>query len=596
MFTTIKKLTGKVLEHKFISLVIFAVLAYGAYYGYGRIRGGSAANSYVLGLVKRGDVIASISGSGQVSSSNQIGLAPKASGDVVLVGAQSGDRVKKGTLLLKIDTQNAEKNLRDAKAGLESAKLSMKKLVEPADALTILQAENALATANETKQETSDSLKKDYDDGFNTTSNAFLDLPPIISGLNDLLFGSAKGLGGGAQWNIDYYADNAGKYDDKASQYRDDAYSNYQTARQKYDKNFTDYKTTGRFASEEDIEALIQETYDTTKAIADAVKSSSNLIQFYKDQLIERGLAPAALADTHLSYLSGYTSKTNTHLSNLFNALQAIQNDKNSLVSIERTIAEKTESLAKLKAGPNALDIQSQQLTIEQKQNALLDAQENLKNYYIYAPFDGTVAVIDAKVGDTASSATTITFIAEQKLAEISLNEVDVAKLKIGQKATVTFDALPDLGISGEVAQIDTIGTVTQGVVTYNAKIAFDTQDDRVKPGMSVAVSIVTDTKLNTLTVANSAVKNEGENYYVEVPVGLTDQEKNSGTASSGTTLANTPVRQDIKIGLSNDSITEVADGLKEGDTVILRTINSAATATTANNSGLRIPGFGGGR
>ncbi|MDD5433706.1 MAG: hypothetical protein PHE77_03610, partial [Candidatus Pacebacteria bacterium] len=61
-------------------------------------------------------------------------------------------------------------------------------------------------------------------------------------------------------------------------------------------------------------------------------------------------------------------------------------------------------------------------------------------------------------------------------MAEISLNEVDVAKVKIGQRAIITFDAIDELEITGKVEDVDTIGTVSQGVVSYNVKIIFDTQ------------------------------------------------------------------------------------------------------------------------
>ena len=97
--------------------------------------------------------------------------------------------------------------------------------------------------------------------------------------------------------------------------------------------------------------------------------------------------------------------------------------------------------------------------------------------------------------------------ITKQKIAEISLNEVDAAKVKVGQKVTLTFDAIDGLSITGEVSEIDALGTVSQGVVTYGVKIAFDTQDERVKSGMSVSAAIITDVKQNVLLVPNAAVK-----------------------------------------------------------------------------------------
>src|SRR5207248_903868 len=84
-------------------------------------------------------------------------------------------------------------------------------------------------------------------------------------------------------------------------------------------------------------------------------------------------------------------------------------------------------------------------------------------------------------------------------------------------KATLTFDAIPDLTISGTVAEIDSLGTVSQGVVTYNVKISFDTQDSRIKGAMSVSAAIITEVKQDVLVVLNSAVKSSSGASYVEM-------------------------------------------------------------------------------
>lgn len=85
------------------------------------------------------------------------------------------------------------------------------------------------------------------------------------------------------QWNIDYYADSVKIYgeEEKVLQYRTDAYDKYQIARRAYDKNFQDYKSTSRFSESSTVVSLIDETYETVKNIAEAVKSANNLIQFY---------------------------------------------------------------------------------------------------------------------------------------------------------------------------------------------------------------------------------------------------------------------------------------------------------------------------
>jgi HlyD family secretion protein len=573
----ILKIIKKILASKLLLAITILILLGGGYWGYKAFFGASAAVRYVSAQVQKGTLIVSVSGSGQVSASNQVDIKPKVSGDVVYIGVKNGQEVKAGALIAQLDATDAQKAVRDAEANLESAKLSLEKLKQPADTLSILQAENSLAQAKESKLDAEAALKKAYDDGFNTISNAFLDLPTVITGLHDVLFNSDFSIN---QENLSYYANAVKSYDDKVLQYKDDAYSGYQTARAAYNKNLSDYKIVTRYSDTSQIESLLDETYNTTKSIAEAIKNANNLIQFYIDKLTERNLKHDSRADAALTNLNTYTGKTNTHLLNLLSIQNTIRNSRDAIVNADRSIAEKTESLAKLKAGADALDIQSAELTVKQRENALLDAKEKLADYYVRAPFDGIIAKVNAKKGDSVSSASILaTLITRQKLAEISLNEVDVAKIKVGQKATLTFDAIPDLTITGQVAEIDTVGTVTQGVVTYAVKITFDTQDDRVKPGMSISAAIITDIKQDALLVPNSAVKQQGDTAYVEIFAGETQ----------------VPRRQTVQIGLSNDTMTEVTNGLKEGDQIVTQTITQTAQSQSQQNTGLRIPGLTGG-
>lgn len=574
-----------------VLIFIVLLLVGGGYWWYQHLKTAPGETRYVLGLVENGTLITAVSGSGQVSVSNQFELKPKISGDVVYIGVASGQEVKAGTLLLQVDSRDAQKFVRDAQTNLDSARLSLEKLKKPADVLATLQAENALAKARESKQQSQDDLQKAYEDGFNLVANAFLDLPAIMTGLHDAMFTSTIASN---QDNIDYYADTAGRYDSRIFKYRDAAKQSYNLARMAYDRNFDDYKAANRNAERSVLRALTSETYTTTKALADAVKDSNNLVQLYVDTLAQRILTIVAAANTHLATLNSYTGKTNAHLLNLLNNLHTIDTNLQGIAEADRTIADKTESLTKLKAGAEVLDIRSQELAVRQKQNALTDAQEKLADYFIRAPFDGVVAKMDLKKGDAISSgAAAVTLITKQQTAEISLNEVDVAKVKVGGKTTLTFDAVPDLSISGQVAQIDTLGTIAQGVVSYTIKISLDTQDARVKPGMSVNATIVTEVKQDILVVPLSALKSRGNGQYVE----QLDQTI-IAPPIQGVISQTAPRQVTVTTGLSNDIATEIVSGLKEGDQIIIRMIVPTAAATTTTPpsifGGARIGGGGG--
>lgn len=583
VFSNIKKFA---LSHKIISVIILIIFIASPFIISNFIPK-KVAVRYMTQAVKRGNIDVSISGTGQISSSKNVSLASEVSGEVTRIYVSEGEEVARGDLLFKIDSTDGVQNVKSAELALESAELDLEKMLEPVDELTLLQAENALVDAQESKTKTETNLKKDYDDGFTDVSNAFLDLPSIMTGLNNVLF--LKNING-SQQNIDFYATAINYYDDKGTQYRDDAYNKYVAAKTKYDKNLVDYKATSRYSDEKTIESLILETYDTTKAIAEAIKSANNLVEFYKYTLSDRLQSYNATADSHISSLSGYSAKTNSHISSLFSASNTIQDDKDSIVSAERLIAIKKLSLEDTKEGATDLEIKTQKLTITQKEQALSEARDKLSKYTITAPFSGIISSVDADKGDTVNSGTAMgSIIANDMIATITLNEVDIAKVKVGQKAELAFDALDDVSINGEVAKIDVVGTVSQGVVSYSVDISFETDDERIKPGMSISANIIIESSENVLTIPSGAIKTMGDKNFVEVM-----------------SVSGAIERREVEIGITDDTLIEIKSGLSEGDKVVTNVAGTTKKSNTTSgdkksnstfnslNSGDRQPPMGG--
>jgi HlyD family secretion protein len=397
---------------------------------------------------------------------------------------------------------------------------------------------------------------------------------------------------------------------DKAEQYRNELYNAYNLAAQAVSKNFDLYKSTSRNSNEQIIENLISETYNTTRLVAEAIKAIDNYLDFVQNTLEKEQTPLPPLMSTQQSNINSYTSKINNYLLNLLAAQNTIKDSKDTiedserkikvlqqnnpldLAAAQRNIEQSQKALDKLKKGPDELEIRAKKIAVQQKQNALEDARKNLADHYIRAPFSGIISKVNVKKGDVVSTGTIIaTLITDQKIAEISLNEVDAAKVKIGQKATLTFDAFPGLTISGQVAEIDTVGTVSQGVVSYNVKINFDTQDEEIKPGMSVSAAIIIEAKPDALLIPNSAIKSQGQTNYVEMP---DDNELNLAKANpNGAAFKNPLKRQMVEIGLANDEFTEIISGLREGDIIVTKIIqpNNSKPAQQQQNN-FRIPGL----
>ncbi|KKR91758.1 MAG: Efflux transporter, RND family, MFP subunit [Parcubacteria group bacterium GW2011_GWC2_42_12] len=622
------KLIAKFKKHKIISIILLAVIIFGGYYGYGKFKGSNIKTSYVAAAVEKGTLIVSVSSSGQIAASNQVDITPKVSGDITKIAVASGQEVKAGDLIAQIDATDVYKTVRDAQTSMETAQLSLDKLKQPVDSYSLMQAENALTnaktsleklklsqlvdyqTAIDNQKKAEDNLNKTYEDALNTISNVYLDLPTIMTGMNNILYSDdiseSDPTIGQSYGNISLLENSIietfseEKIYLKSSQLN--AESDYKIAQEKYAVSFLNYRNASRYSDRLIIESLLAETLETTKLIAQSAKSESNYLDVWVDLMSKFDLTIFSKVKEYQTNLATYIGQTNGHLSNLLSTQSAIQNDNNALISAksslkeieqnnpfdlaaaEASVKEKQVSLIKLKAGADPLDIRSQELSLQQKRNALYDAQSALADYTIKAPFDGVIAAVNVKIGDAVGGSAIATIVTKQQIAELSLNEVDAAKIKLGQKAIMTFDAIDGLEITGRVADLDTIGTVSQGVVTYNFKIVFDTQDSRVKSGMSVNATIITDSKTDVLSIANSAVKTDANGgYYVQT-----------------LDAAGQPQARTVQIGLANDTSMEITSGLSEGEIIVTQTVsssNTTATQRTGNIGGfnaIRIPGAGG--
>lgn len=587
MFNTIFTRTRLfIVSHMVIAAILALLVVGGGYWEYKRLTNTSGETRYVLGTVQRQTIISTVTGSGQVSSENRVDIHPKTSGDITSIPVKDGSVVTTGQAVAYLDASDDQKAVRDAQANLVSAQIALQKLQQPADTLTLTQAQNASDSAK-------GSLADAYETSFNNVSDTFLDLPTVMTGLNSLLYSYDRTLGGSSQQNLDYYANAIAQYDTtgKGTAYRDDAATKYTAAKSMYDTVFSEYKTTSRTADTATIEKLLNDTYSMTKLVSDAVKSANNLIQLYQDEVTAHNLTPVPTSNTQITSLGNYTGTVDSHLSSLLSSVNSLRSDKQNVV-------ETAQSLEKTQSGADPLDIQSAQLTVTQRQNALDDAKQTLADSVVRAPFSGTIGNITAQIGDSVTSGTAIAaIVGTQQIAQLSLNEVDTAKVKSGQKATLTFDAIDGLTIAGTVADVNPIGAVSQGVVSYTVKIAFDALDPRVKAGMTVNAAIQTDVHQDVLAVPSSAVKTLNGQATVQVfNPALADTGGTNGVIS---TMA--PQSVPVTVGISDDTNTEIVSGITENEQIVTRTIiGTAATAaattartTTGGAAGNR--GFGGG-
>jgi len=576
----------KIFKKKIIILFLL-IFVLGGYFGYKTIKSDEGETRYVLASAEKGTLIVSVSGSGQVSSLNEADIKAEISGEILNLYITNGDQVKKGGLIAKLDDTNLKKAVVSAQLALETAQADLNDLLSPPDELDLFQAENALAKAKDSKIKAEEGIENGLKDAFNSVTNIFFDLPTIVTTARDVLYGydiaKSEIAISDYNWNKTVYVNS---FDPISRADLDifirDAEDDYKIARIKYDQNLKDYKNTDYYADSQTIEALLDQTTDTIKAVSQAMKSEINLLDFVVDYLSSNDRRIYSGITTYRTNLQSYYSKTNSFLQTLYSVQNSLKDDRQALVDADLSVEEKELSLEKLKEVPDELTVRTKELTIQQKEDALATAKKDLENSYIYAPFSGVIAEVKVKNGDSVSNGAVVAnIITEQKIAELSLNEIDAANVKAGQKATLIFDALPDISITGKVLEVDTVGQVSQGVVSYGIKITFDTDIEQVKPGMSVTADIITEAKQDVLVLPSSAIKSQGSSYYVELVEADEELSQQLLANISGAVLSDSPKLQTVEVGLSNDFSTEIVSGLKEGDIVVSSAINSTQNQTT---------------
>jgi len=212
------------------------------------------------------------------------------------------------------------------------------------------------------------------------------------------------------------------------------------------------------------------------------------------------------------------------------------------------------------------------------QQNVISQAQAAVSNSWtayqvaspiVTTPMAGTVTNITYSEGMTITGTSNNTQVSGQRIAVIksegtplatfNISEIDVSKVKPGQKATIKLDSITDKTFTGKVVSVDRIGTVTSGVTNYPVVIRFDTETPEVLPNMAATANIILETKDNVLLIPSSAIQTQGTQNVVRVMKGKKEQ-----------TVT-------VETGLTSDTQTEILSGLSEDDEVVISTITPSS-------------------
>ena len=143
----------------------------------------------------------------------------------------------------------------------------------------------------------------------------------------------------------------------------------------------------------------------------------------------------------------------------------------------------------------------------------------NLVSPIITSPSTGVINNLNIVEGVNISSEKRVATVSTNgnPVVELSLSEVDINKVKVGQKATITFDSLPNKTFTGVLATVDRLGTTNSSVTTYNAYLKLDNKSDDLLPNMSGTANIILESLTDVVIVPNAAVEIKNNTSYAKV-------------------------------------------------------------------------------
>ncbi len=294
-----------------------------------------------------------------------------------------------------------------------------------------------------------------------------------------------------------------------------------------------------------------------------------------------------------LSTTAGSTS--NSQVASALTTLQQAQANLDTLqnqvtqpviASAQAALDTAKNTLAKELAPPTTATLDLAQVAVGQAQVTVQQDQLNLQEAEIIAPFDSTVTAVNIAAGQsdgtaavnvTPGQASAVSGSGAIQIADltdlqivVNMAETDIVNVKVGEEAQITLDAVPDLNLEGKVSQIVPVGTITSGVVTYAVTIALINPPPSVKTGMTANLNVIVQQHDNVLMVPNRAVHTTGRQKTVTV------------------IFEGQQIQVPVQTGLSNDTMTEITSGLRQGDVVSL-----TAPAATTSGGGPGGPGGG---
>lgn len=489
-------------------------------------------------IVKKRTITSQLSSSGTIAAKDTYSITSLVEGEVISADFEEGDQVEKGQVLYQIDVSSMETELKSANNTLARAESDY---------------QTALEDYNEALSKYSGNTYKSVEEGY----------------IKTLYIKEGDKISSGTKI--------ADLYDDRIMELRLPFLSN---------------EAVNIAAGSEAIITLS----DSMEQLGGTVKTVSNLEEVLSGGRLVRyvtirvenpgGLSPdltatASVGEFTSSLEGSFTASVDTVLSADIDAsadLETLLVNEGDYLSkgtpvfrIEEKSAEKL-----IRSFKDSLDKAEE--SVESAQSKLESTQDNYENYTVTAPIAGQIITKSVKAGDniskSSSGSTTLAVIYDlsKYTFEMSVDELDVGKVKVGQSVKVTADAIEGVTFTGSVTNVSLESSNSNGVTNYPVTVTLDETGDLL-PGMNVDGVIILEEAENVLTIPSDSLI-RGNRVYVK---------DDSVTEANGPVPAGfKPV--EVETGLISDEYVEIVNGLSEGDEVYV-------AASTVDSQNASMPG-----
>jgi len=485
-------------------------------------------------VVSRGSIEEMVSATGNVEAERQTTLAFETSGRIVQVLVEKGDTVEAGEILARLDTDSLEWQISRAQASLDTAQARLEQAQTPASEEELASAQAALDSAIANYERTQEGASQE-----------------------DLA--SARAALTSAQANYDKVRAGPTKEDLAAARAAlDSAKAAVQQAQSNYDriKNQPDAQMQPEALNLQNATISLEQAQANYDAAANRPTQS------------ELASAQAQLSQARASLAQLEERPT-----------------ESELASAAAQVAQAQATLTQLMERPKPEDVAVFQAQIDETAIALAQAQAQLEDATLVAPFAGTILTSQIQEGEWATpGAPAITLAATDSLMlDVNVDEIDVAQLAEGQAAYLSFDALRAIQtepILGTITRIAPSASNVGGAVAYSVEIGFSPGEFPVRLGMTANIDMVVGAADLALLVPNRAIEADRQANQYFVTRKLPD-----GTLQ----------RLEVRIGLRDESQTQILEGLNEGDVVVLPELPALSSSSNEAPFGGSGP-FGEGR